>query len=145
LTLFFLAVGLLPGCGYRVLRAAGDLELSSMHVAGVRNRTTEPRLEDLLHSALVEELLRDRRVRLVPEEGAALTIHSTLTDFRLRATAESDSRVTQYEIELIGNFRVVDNRTGNTVRDLLGLQAPIRESFFASRFSTALSIAYPPT
>lgn len=127
--LLLLAVSLLSGCGYRVLRNAGDLELSSLHAAGVRNQTMEPRLEDLLHEALVEELLRDRRVRLVPEDASAMTLQSTLTRFRLRATAESDSSVTQYEIELTGNFRVVDNRTGDTVRDLLGLQAPIRETF----------------
>jgi len=119
----------LCSCGYRVLSNQGAVSFSSMHVAGVQNRTHEPGLEDMLHQALVEELLIDRRVGLVDEKGADVLLESTVTGFMLRPTAESDSRVTQYEIELRGDFLLIDGKTGHKVMEIRNLQAPIRITF----------------
>lgn len=129
LVILIFAASVLSSCGYRVLKAEGKVSLSSLHVAGVRNETHEPRLEDILHQALVEELLTDRRVGLVAEEVASVILKSTIKRFNLRATAESDGRVTQYEIELEGDFTLLDGKTGEKVMEIRNLQAPIRTSF----------------
>jgi len=130
LTACLAALGFLwPGCGYRLLGPTPGMEISSLHVAGVVNRTTEPRLEDLLHRALVEELLRDRRVRIVSASEAAATLQAVVTAFEVRATAESGDRVTQYEIRLLADFRVTETSTGRVLREIVGLAPPIRETF----------------
>ena len=137
LAILLAASSQLTSCGYRVLSDQGPVSFSSLHVAGVRNETREPGLEDILHQAIVEELLLDRRVRLVSEKAAGVLLKSTLTIFNLRPTAESDSRVTQYEIVLAGDFLLMDGETGEKVMEINNLQAPIRTTFTVSSDVTA--------
>jgi len=125
LVLFFL----LSSCGYRVLSDGAPVGFSAIHVAMVENRTREPGLEDFLHQALVEELLIDRRVKIVPSNRADVTLQTTITRFYLRPTAESGSRATQYEIELDADFRLVDNKSGKVLSKITGLRSPIRVLF----------------
>ena len=116
-------------CGYKVLSEDVPLGGSAFHVALVGNSTREPGLEDLLHQALIEELLLDRRVTIVPSDRAETILQTTITGFHLRPTAESDGRATQYEIELNADFRLVNSETSEVLRKIIGLRSPVKEFF----------------
>ncbi len=127
--LFLLTIFLLQSCGYKVLSGGAPVGFSAIHVAMVENKTREPGLEDLLHQALVEELLLDRRVKIVPSDRAEVTLQATITRFYLRPTSESGSRATQYEIELDADFQLVERKSGKVLSKITGLRSPIRVLF----------------
>lgn len=126
LAVFF---SLLSSCGYNVLSKGVPTGFSAIHVALVENQTREPGLEDLLHQALVEELLLDRRVNIVPSDRAEVVLKTTITRFYLRPTAESGSRATQYEIQLDADFLLIERKNGKVLNKITGLRSPIRILF----------------
>ncbi len=119
----------LSSCGYHVLSARESLDFERLHVAPVANRTREPGLEDLLHRALVQELARDRRVRLVERDLAEVILETSVVRFDLFPTVEAAGLAVEYEVEMDADFKLLRPETGEVLLDIGGLGAPIRASF----------------
>ncbi|MEJ2201687.1 MAG: LPS assembly lipoprotein LptE [Desulfuromonadaceae bacterium] len=67
----WLAILLLPlllfGCGYTPVALEPGLEVDSLFIEPMENRTPEPFLDSLLTNSLVDRFGRDSRIRLVVE------------------------------------------------------------------------------
>ena len=119
----------ISSCGYQVLSARESLGFERLHIAPVENRTREPGLEDLLHQALVEELAKDRRVRIVGPDVAEVILEASVVRFSLYPTVEAAGLAAEYEIELDADFRLIRRETGEVLLDIGGLGSPVRASF----------------
>lgn len=99
----------LLGCGY-VLHSKASLPFRSVRIAGIENRTVEPKLEDRLQRALTEEFLRNG---IAVNQGNGYILRCVLNRFELRVLSEKEGAAVEYEIILKGDFRITDT-SGNT-------------------------------
>lgn len=91
----------LTGCGYSLRKGPA---VRAVRIEPIANNTNEPRLQDFLYDALVEELMKQGvRVRGDAEHG----IEGALNGFELRPTAEKEDVTVQYEVAIHGRFSLV--------------------------------------
>ncbi|HET6515384.1 MAG TPA: LPS assembly lipoprotein LptE [Thermodesulfovibrionales bacterium] len=95
---------LLSGCGYTI-HGRANLPFQSISIGKIINKTLEPKLEDKMQVALVEELLRNG---FIFEKTADHTIDGTITAYDLRVLSEKGGVAAQYEVDIKGNFRLTD-------------------------------------
>jgi len=104
LLLAFLLPVLLAGCGYSVHTRA-SLPFTEIRIGKVENRTLEPKLEDKLHRALVEEFERNG---ITVSPGAAPVIAGVIRNFTMISLSEKDGTTVEYEIIVEADFTFQD-------------------------------------
>jgi hypothetical protein len=103
LLIVFLSFSLF-GCGYR-LHQRSSLPFTSVSIDPIENRTFEPKLEDLLHTALTQELLKQG---ISVEQGSGRRLSGVIRQFDLRVLSEKSDVAVQYEVVIKSDFRVTE-------------------------------------
>jgi hypothetical protein len=117
---------LLNGCGYSIHRQA-SLPFREIGIGSIENRTLEPKLQDKLHRALVEEF-RKQGISVTP--AAANRITGVISNFNMVGLSEKEDIVVEYSVMVNADFGVVD-REGK-VRELKNISSPFIVSFTGS-------------
>jgi hypothetical protein len=94
----------LTGCGYAV-RGRSDLPFQSVGIGKIINKTFEPKLEDRMQRALVDELMTNG---FTIDNSAAYKISGDITTFSLSTLSEKGGVAIEYEVIIKGDFRLVD-------------------------------------
>ena len=97
------------GCGYTI-RGKKDLPFPTIAINKIVNKTFEPKLEDRMQIALVNELMVEG---FVIDSSSGYKIDGDITRFELRTLSEKSGVATEYEVIIKGDFKLIDP-TGKT-------------------------------
>ncbi len=122
-SLFLLAASL-SGCGYSMVGSQG-LMARSVSIGPIKNKTTEPGLEEFLYSALSDELMKQG---INVDQDSPNRIYGTLDTFQLLGVAENNQVFTSYQITIRGSFFFQD---ANGKKMMLAGSSPFIISFSA--------------
>jgi hypothetical protein len=92
------------GCGYTI-QGKANLPFQTIAISKIVNKTFEPKLEDRMQIALVNELMVEG---FVIDSNSAYRINGTITQFELRTLSEKSGVATEYEVIIKGDFKLVD-------------------------------------
>ena len=95
---------LLAGCGYRIY-GKQDMPFTEIRIAAVENRTVEPKLQDKLNAALVEEFSKRG---IAVHSGASLSLRCVIRDFAITTFAEKSGISVEYRIFMNADFIITD-------------------------------------
>ncbi|MBI5640048.1 MAG: hypothetical protein HZA17_06445 [Nitrospirae bacterium] len=95
---------MLCGCGYAIHKKAG-LPFQKIAIGLIENRTLEPKLQDKLHKALVEEFMR-QGISVDPSAPHNLT--GTIRTFEMVNIAEKSDVSTDFMVRITADFRLSD-------------------------------------
>jgi outer membrane lipopolysaccharide assembly protein LptE/RlpB len=115
------------GCGYSVHRKA-DLPFREITIGKIENRTLEPKLQDKLHRALVQEFAKNG---IAVQPGAKARISGVINNFDMVSLSEKDDITVEYRIMVDAAFTFRDE--GGSVRELKKTESPFIVSFSGSR------------
>lgn len=111
-------------CGYK-LQGKETLPFQTVKIGKIENRTFEPKLEDKLHRALVDELSKNG---FIISANSNHVINGIINTFRLKPLAERDKVAIEYEVIIEGKFTLTS--PDGTVKELRNSGAFI-VSFYA--------------
>ncbi len=105
----------LCGCGYSI-HPQSALSIKEIEIGLIENRTLEPKLQDKLHRALTEELMK-QGIRV--SRGADHKIVGTIKGFELVGLSEKGGVMVEYRVQVSAQFKLLD-REGKvvTARDI---------------------------
>lgn len=95
---------LLFGCGYTI-HGKANLPFQSLAIGKIINKTFEPKLEDRMQAALVDELMRSG---FLIESNSAYRIDGVITIFELKTLSEKSGVAVEYEVIIKGDFKLMD-------------------------------------
>jgi len=116
---------LLSGCGYSVHRQS-DLPFSEIQIGTIQNNTLEPKLQDKLHRALTEELMKNG-IMVTP--SAETKLSAVINDFDMNILSEKKEITVAYRIRMRANFTLTE-KSGKT--DLKKIETPFIVTLTAS-------------
>jgi outer membrane lipopolysaccharide assembly protein LptE/RlpB len=120
---------LTAGCGYSVY-GRSSLPFTEIQIGRIENRTLEPKLEDKLYEALVEEFARNG---ISVTAGAASSISGVVSNYTMFSLSEKDDITVEYRIVVDADF---------TFRDAAGKTREIKTALpFIVSFSGIGSMA----
>ncbi len=102
--LFIAFVLFATGCGYTI-HGKADLPFQSVGIGKIINKTFEPKLEDRLQRALVDEL---ETQGFVIDNSSDHKIDGTITSFTLSTLSEKSGVAVEYEVVIKGSFKLID-------------------------------------
>lgn len=114
------------GCGYSVYRHA-DLPYKEISIGVIENKTLQPKLQDKLHRALTEELLRQG---ISVNKTSAYRLSGVINKFELSSLSEKQEVTIQYRVVLNADFRLTGD-AGKTL-EIKKITSPFIVSFTAS-------------
>jgi hypothetical protein len=94
---------LVAGCGYTI-HGRSDLPFPSIAFGKIVNRTFEPRIEDRMHAALADELIRSG---FLIDGKSGYRLNGDITALDLRTLSEKSGVAVEYEVLVRGNFKLV--------------------------------------
>ncbi|HMK56128.1 MAG TPA: LPS assembly lipoprotein LptE [Dissulfurispiraceae bacterium] len=118
---------LVSGCGY-TLQGRSELPFDTVSIGAIQNATVEPKLQDRMSRLLAESLME---YGFDVRQAAAYRIEVTIVKFDLVPVSEKSLTAIEYQITVVGDFRVVDVRTQQT-QPLLGVASPFITYFRSS-------------
>jgi hypothetical protein len=92
------------GCGY-IIQGKANLPFQAVGIGRIMNKTYEPKLEDKIQIALVEELLKNG---ITFESGSGFRIDGVINRFDLVTLSEKNGVTVLYEVIIKGDFRLVE-------------------------------------
>src|SRR5271157_1232074 len=95
---------LLSGCGYTIQTRA-NLPFDTIAVGKIENKTLEPKLEDKFHLSLAQTF---SQYGFSISPSARYRLDGEIFRFNLLATTEVNLTATQYQVEMLVSFRLVD-------------------------------------
>ena len=103
------------GCGYS-MKSSLDPKYQTIHVAGFKNQSREYDLQAPLTNAVIRKFINDGRLRVVNKGTADLILDGTILDYQLRGfTFDDDDEVTQFEMSVYAQVRVIEPRSGDVL------------------------------
>lgn len=127
LLLVLLVPGLLTaGCGYSI-KTKASLPFTEIRIGYVENRTLEPKLDDKLHRALVEEFAK---YGVAVTSGASHVISGTLRNFSMTSLSEKNDITVEYRFIIDADFTYKDS--AGKVREIKNRGLPFIVSFSGS-------------
>ena len=127
LVISLLTAALISGCGYE-LQGRSDLPFDNISLGTINNSTVEPKLQDRM-SRLLAETLMEFGVDVRP--SAANRIEGTISHFDLVPVSEKSLTAIEYQITVVGDFRLVDVKTQKS-QALLSISSPFITYFRSS-------------
>jgi len=100
-----IALMLFTGCGYSIHRQA-DLPFTEIRIGSIVNRTLEPKLQDKLHRALVEEFSRNG---IAVSKHAANSLSGVINRFEMTSLSEKQDITVEYRITVEADFTFTDS------------------------------------
>ncbi len=122
--LIFIFAFLANGCGYK-FQGKETLPFETVKIGKIENRTFEPKLEDKLNKALVDELSKSG---FIISSNSKHAINGVINAFRLKPLAEKDKVAVEYEVIIEGKFTLT--MPDGTIKELRNSGAFI-VSFYA--------------
>ena len=105
LLILILVIGLsFWGCGYTI-QGKKNLPFQTIAINKLVNKTFEPKLEDRMQTALVNELMIEG---FVIDSSSGYKINGAITQFELRTLSEKSGVATEYEVIIRGDFNLMD-------------------------------------
>src|SRR5512143_354845 len=92
------------GCGYTI-KGKRNLPFQTIAINKIVNKTFEPKLEDRMQIALVNELMVEG---FVIDSSSGYKINGAITQFELRTLSEKSGVATEYEVIIKGDFKLID-------------------------------------
>ena len=126
LLVLLIPVLLTAGCGYSIYTKA-SLPFSEIRIGYVENRTLEPKLDDKLRRALVEEFTK-YGVTVTPR--AVPVISGTIRNFSMASLSEKDDITVEYRFLIDADFIYQDS--AGKVREIKNRGLPFIVSFSGS-------------
>jgi outer membrane lipopolysaccharide assembly protein LptE/RlpB len=121
LGLLLIAVGL-TGCGYSFRGNLPD-HIKTVAVPIFQNKTSEPGVESLLTSAVIDAFASNGRLRVVkPEEADAILTGEVVGYGVLSIAYDNLANVRQYRLVVTMNLRLRDVKKNETLFDQQGLK-----------------------
>jgi len=117
---------LAAGCGYSIQRHA-DLPYKEIAIGVIENRTLQPKLEDKLHNALVEEFLRQG---ITVNRNSPSKLTAVINNFEMSSLSEKEEVTIQYRVLVNADFRLVD-KDGKEL-EIKNINSPFIVSFAGS-------------
>ncbi|MDH4232789.1 MAG: LPS assembly lipoprotein LptE [Nitrospirota bacterium] len=117
---------LLSGCGYSMHRQ-GDLPFTEIQIRPVENRSLEPKLQDKLYAALVEEFEKNG-IRVNPASGTKLS--AVIHTFDMVILSEREEITIEYQVVMAADF-IVEYQDGKQ-REIRNAGSPFIVSFASS-------------
>jgi len=114
---------LIAGCGYTVYNRA-SLPFTEIRIGNIENLTLEPKLQDKLHQALVEEFAN---YGVAVTSGAAPVLSGVIRNFSMISLSEKDDITVEYRIMIGADFTYQDS-TGK-IREIKDRGLPFIVSF----------------
>ena len=93
------------GCGYTI-QGKRNLPFRAIAINKIVNKTFEPKLEDRMQTALVNELMVEG---FVIDNSSGYKINGSITQFELRTLSEKSGVATEYEVIIKGDFKLIDS------------------------------------
>ena len=124
---------LASGCGY-TLQQRANLPFDSVALGTIENKTVEPKLQDRM-SRLLAESLMEYGIDVRP--AAAETIEGAIKSFDLTPVSEKSLTAIEYQISIVADFRIVDNRTRKS-KVLAAVSSPFITYFRSSGTLTSV-------
>jgi outer membrane lipopolysaccharide assembly protein LptE/RlpB len=105
--LFILAAAVIfaAGCGYSIHRKA-DLPFTEISIGKIENRTFEPKLQDKLRRALVEEFAKNG-ITVTP--AAKTQLSGVIHEFKMVSLSERDDITVEYSVKMETDFTFRDS------------------------------------
>ncbi|GAB4488201.1 MAG: hypothetical protein OHK006_18360 [Thermodesulfovibrionales bacterium] len=116
--LILVVLGLCSACGYGV-HGRADLPITEVAIGAIENRTLEPKVQDKLHRALVEEFTKNG---IQVRNTADHTITATVKTFEMHILTEKKDIAVEYRITVNADF-VIRGPDGK-VRLLRNISSP---------------------
>ena len=117
---------LIAGCGYTVYNRA-SLPFTEIRIGNIENLTLEPKLQDKLHQALVEEFAK-YGIAVTP--GAAPVISVVLQNFTMVSLSEKNDITVEYRFIIEADFTYQDSK--GKIQEIKGRGLPFIVSFSGS-------------
>ena len=120
--IFLLLAGI--GCGYRLAGEGGGppSEIRSIAVPTFNNETYEAGIETIVTNALLRELIKDRRLKVVGQDEADAIMEGTVTSFTTSSVAYDPTGVVlEYRTWVTLDVTVRRNRKGEILWSQRGL------------------------
>lgn len=92
------------GCGYTI-QGKANLPFQTIAINKIVNKTFEPKLEDRMQIALVNELMVEG---FAIDSSSGYKINGAITQFELRTLSEKSGVATEYEVIIKGDFKLTD-------------------------------------
>jgi hypothetical protein len=126
LTALLLATAMLIGCADGPVTPSHASTGTKVAVRTIKNKTQQFGLEDTLASAVRDELLRDGRFPLVPENEADAVIAITLTHYLYNPIGYDVTLAPiSYKLRIAADTDVVDRRTSRPLFKLENLEGSL--------------------
>ena len=121
LGLVLLAVAL-AGCGYSFRGNLPD-HIKTVAVPVFTNKTSEPAVESLLTSAVVQAFASNGRLRVVRPEDADAILDGEVVGYSVQSIAfDNQANVRQYRLQVTMNLKLRDVRRNTVLFDQQGLR-----------------------
>lgn len=105
----------LSSCGYN-MQSSLDPKYQTIHIAAFQNQSRQYDLQAPLTNSVIRKFMNDGRLRVVNKDMADLILEGTITDYDLRGVSfDRDDEITQIEMNLRSNVRVIEPRTGTVL------------------------------
>jgi len=127
-SVLFLILALLTfSCGY-TLQNRSDLPFDSVSLGAIQNMTVEPKLQDRMSRLLAQSLME---FGVDVRQVAAHRIEGAIVKFDLIPVSEKSLTAIEYQITVVGDFKVVDVKT-QQAQPLLAVASPFITYFRSS-------------
>ncbi len=118
-----LSVILLSSCGYSIHRHAA-LPFTELDIGLIENKTLEPKLQDKLHRAIVEEFLKQGiSISLAAEHK----LTGIINDFQMVTLSEKEGITVEYRVIINAEFKLLDAQ--GAVMEIKRIDSPFIVSF----------------
>ncbi|HIJ60138.1 MAG TPA: hypothetical protein HPP56_05935 [Nitrospirae bacterium] len=101
------ALFILTGCGYTI-QTQQTLPFEAIAIGSITNTTSEPKLQDRLLSILNEAAMS---YGFYVSKNARYRLEGEITRFNLKVLSEISLTASEYEVDIAGNFFLVDTKT----------------------------------
>jgi outer membrane lipopolysaccharide assembly protein LptE/RlpB len=98
------------GCGYTI-QGKANLPFEAIALGEIKNSTAEPKLQDRMNRLLAETFME---YGVDIRSSARYKIEGSINTFSIYPVAEKNLQAVEYQIGIIGNFRVIDTQTKKT-------------------------------